>query len=55
MANIGLTIGYFAVVGIVVASRDSFLDNNLVVLAVTAVVLFAGLGLWLLIAQGHKE
>ena len=55
MLNIWLTIGYFAAIGLVVASRDRFLDNDWAVLGVAAVVLLAGLGLWVFIAQSHRE
>jgi predicted membrane-bound dolichyl-phosphate-mannose-protein mannosyltransferase len=55
MLNIWLTVGYFAALGLVVASRDRFLDNDLVVVGVAAAVLFAGLGLWVFIAQSHRD
>lgn len=55
MLNIWLTVGYFAAIGLVVASRDRFLDNDVVVVGVAAAVLFAGLGLWVFIAQSHRD
>jgi hypothetical protein len=55
MLNIWLTLGYFAVVGTVVVSRDSFLDNDLAVAGVAALVLFLGLGLWLFVAQSYRD
>ena len=54
MRNSMLTIGYFVALGIVVASRDRFLDNDTMVFIVAAVALFAGLALWVLIAQGRR-
>ena len=55
MMNMWLTLGYFAAIGLVVASRDRFLDNDWAVVGVAAVVLFAGLGLWVFIAQSHRD
>jgi predicted membrane-bound dolichyl-phosphate-mannose-protein mannosyltransferase len=55
MLNIWLTVAYFAALGLVVASRDRFLDNDLVVVGVAAAVLFVGLGLWVFIAQSHRD
>lgn len=55
MLNIWLTIGYFVALGLVVASRDRFLDNDAAVIGVAAVILFAGLGLWLFVAQSHRD
>ena len=55
MLNIWLTLGYFAIIGVVVASRESFLDNDLVVAGVAGMVLFLGLGLWVFVAQKHRE
>jgi hypothetical protein len=55
MLNIWLTIGYFGALGLVVASRNRFLDNDWAVVGVTAVVLLAGLGLWVFIAQSHRD
>ncbi len=55
MLTLLLTLGYFAVVGVVVASRDSFLDNDLVGGGVAGMVLFLDLGLWVFVAQKHRE
>jgi len=55
MLNIWLTVSYFVAIGLVVASRDRFLDNDLAVVGVAATVLFAGLGLWIFVAQKHRE
>lgn len=55
MINGWLTVGYFAMVALVVGSRDSFLDNDWAVFAVAAAVLFSGLALWLFVAQRHRE
>jgi len=55
MLNIWLTIGYFAVVGTVVLSRDSFLDNDLAVVGAAALLLFLGLALWLFVAQRYRQ
>jgi hypothetical protein len=54
MVNIWLTAGYFTVIGLVVASRDAFLDNDLAVAGVSGVVLFLGLALWLFVAQRYR-
>jgi NhaP-type Na+/H+ or K+/H+ antiporter len=55
MINTWLTIGYFVLVGTVVVSRDQFLDNDLAVVAVAALVLFLGLGLWVFVAQKYRD
>ncbi len=54
MRNIWLTIGYFTALGLVVASRDRFAHNDVLVFVVAALALFAGLALWVLIAQRHR-
>jgi hypothetical protein len=55
MRNTWLTMGYFAVIGLVVAFRKSFLHNNWAVMAVSGGVLFLGLALWVYIAQSHRR
>ena len=55
MWNIWLTVGYFTVIGLVVASRDAFLDNDLAVAGVAGGVLFLGLALWLFVAQRYRQ
>jgi hypothetical protein len=55
MLNIWLTLGYFVVVGAVVASRESFLDNDLAVAGAAAILLFLGLALWLFVAQRYRR
>lgn len=54
MRNTVLTLSYFAALGIVVASRDRFADNDYLVWGVVAIALLAGLALWVLLAQRHR-
>jgi membrane protein DedA with SNARE-associated domain len=55
MLNIWLTLGYFAIVGVTIASRSQFLDNDLVVVGVAALLLFLGLALWVFVAQQYRN
>jgi len=54
MLNMWLTVGYFTMIGLVVLSRDAFLDNDLAVAAVAGIVLILGLALWLFVAQRYR-
>ena len=55
MRNTVLTISYFAALGLIVASRDRFAGNDYLLMGVVAIALFAGLALWVLVAQRHRD
>ena len=50
-----LTIVYLLVFFIAVFARDSYAENNTLVFIVVALLLFAGLGLWVYSAQKNGE
>jgi ABC-type nickel/cobalt efflux system permease component RcnA len=54
MRNGLLAISYMVVFAIMVFSYDSWADDELVVMGVVAAFLFAGLALWVLVAQKHR-
>jgi len=49
-----LVIAYMVVFALMVFSYESWSDDNLVVTAVVAVFLFAGLALWVYVAQKFR-
>lgn len=55
MRGIWITGGYFAIVALVVASRESFLHSDIAVVVVSGVVLLMGLGVWVIVAQNYWE
>jgi len=54
MCNSLLVIAYMVVFALMVFSYESWSDDNLVVTAVVAVFLFAGLALWVYVAQKFR-
>jgi len=54
MRNGLLVISYLVVFALMVFSYESWSDDNLVVTAVVAVFLFAGLALWVYVAQKFR-
>jgi len=54
MRNGLLVIAYMVVFALMVFSYESWSDDNLVVTAVVAVFLFAGLALWVYVAQKFR-
>jgi len=54
MRNSLLVIAYMVVFALMVFSYESWSDDNLVVTAVVAVFLFAGLALWVYVAQKFR-
>ena len=54
MRNRLLVIAYMVVFALMVFSYESWSDDNLVVTAVVAVFLFAGLALWVYVAQKFR-
>ena len=54
MRNGLLVIAYMIVFAIMVFSYESWNDNELVVMGVVAAFLFAGLALWVFVAQKHR-
>ena len=54
MRNNLLVIAYMVVFALMVFSYESWSDDNLVVTAVVAVFLFAGLALWVYVAQKFR-
>ena len=54
MRNGLLVIAYMVVFALMVFSYESWSDDNLVVTVVVAVFLFAGLALWVYVAQKFR-
>jgi hypothetical protein len=54
MLNTLLTLGYFLFLGIIVAARDQFLDDDLMVFGVAVGALALGLALWIFTVQRHR-
>lgn len=54
MRNGLLVISYMVVFAIMVFTYDSWADDELVVMGVVAAFLFAGLALWVFVAQKHR-
>jgi phosphate starvation-inducible membrane PsiE len=55
MRGVWITGGYLALVALVVASRESFLHNDVAVAVVSGAILLMGLGVWVLVAQNYWE
>lgn len=55
MRGVWITVGYLALVALVVASRESFLHSDIAVAVVSGVVLLMGLAVWVIVAQNYWE